>query len=203
MPWDPAWGDAVGGMKGGRWRGWGGGPPWGPRGDAWAEMWSEWWRGPAPRCERGLVRYLVLDAIASQARHGYEIIQAIGEKSGGAYKPSPGVVYPTLQMLEELGHARTAPQGERKTYEITAEGRTDLAEHASEVAEFYEGNSDAGWENHAEDVAHVMKRVGRVMRLFKHGMRRGSVRPSTLRKMHRVLDDALAKLEDLLSTEDL
>jgi DNA-binding PadR family transcriptional regulator len=202
-PWDPAWGDAVGGMKGARWRGWGGRGPWGQGGDAWAEMWSEWWRGPAPRCERGLVRYLVLDAIASQPRHGYEIIQAIGDKSGGAYKPSPGVVYPTLQLLEELEHARTVPQGERKTYEITAQGKADLAEHATEVAEFYEGSTDAGWEDHADDVAHVMKRVGRILRLFKHGMRRGTVRPSTLRKMHRVLDEALGKLEDLLSTEEL
>lgn len=204
MPWDPPWGDAVGGMKGARWRGWGGRGPWGPGGgEAWAEMLNEWWRGPAPRCERGLVRYLVLDAISAQPRHGYEIIQAIGDKSGGAYKPSPGVVYPTLQLLEELGHARSVAQGERKTYEITAEGKTDLAEHVPEVAEFYLGSGDARWEDHAEDVANVMMRVGRVMRLFKHGMRRGTVRPSTLRKMHRILDEALAKLEDLLVTEDL
>jgi DNA-binding PadR family transcriptional regulator len=201
QPWNHAWRHAVGGMRGR----WGGRGPWGPGsgGDAWAEMWSEWWRGPAPRCERGLVRYLVLDAFATQPRHGYEIIQAIADKSRGAYKPSPGVVYPTLQLLEELGHARTVPQGERKTYAITDEGKADLALHTEDVAEFYEGSSDSGWEHHSDDIAHVMRRVGRVMRLFKHGMRRGSVRPSTLRKMRTVLDDALAKLEGLLSTEDL
>jgi DNA-binding PadR family transcriptional regulator len=176
----------------GRWQG----------GDAWADMWSEWWRGPAPRCERGLVRYLVLDAIAAQPRHGYEIIQAIGDKSGGAYKPSPGVVYPTLQMLEELGHARTVSRDERKVYEITDEGRADLRAHADEVADFYEGHADAGWERHADDVANVMKRVGRVVRLFKSSMRRGSVRPSTMRAAHKVLDEALQKLEELLAGDD-
>jgi DNA-binding PadR family transcriptional regulator len=165
-------------------------------------MFSEWWRGPQPRCERGLVRWLVLDAIATQPRHGYEIIQAIAEKSRGAYKPSPGVIYPTLQMLEDVGHARTLVQGDRKTYEITADGKRELAEHATEVGEFYQGGEDDGWEQHA-DVAQVMKRVGRVIRLFKHGMRRGNVRPTTLRKMKTILDEALMKLEDLLAVEDL
>jgi DNA-binding PadR family transcriptional regulator len=171
--------------------------------DPWSEMFSEWWRGPAPRCERGLVRWLVLDAIATQPRHGYEIIQAIAEKTRGTYKPSPGVVYPTLQMLEDVGHARTVAQGDRKTYEITADGRRELGEHAGEVAEFYQGGDDHDhWEQHADDVAHVMKRIGRVIRLFKHAMRRGGVRPSTIRKMKTILDDALAKLEDMLAMDE-
>ena len=198
--WDDDW---ITGMK----HRWGrhAGPqrPPGARGDAWSEMWAEWWRGPAPRADRGLVRYLVLDAIASQPRHGYEIIQVIGEKSGGAYRPSPGVVYPTLQMLEELGHACTVPRDERKVYGITDAGLRDLKEHTLEVSEFYEGYTDTHWESHAEDVASVMKRVGRVIRLFKHAMRRGSVRPTTMRKMHSILDEALNRLEDLLSQQDL
>lgn len=60
---------------------------------------------PPPRAERGEIRYLVLDAIKERPRHGYEIIQHIEERAGGTYRPSPGVIYPTLQMLEELGHA--------------------------------------------------------------------------------------------------
>jgi DNA-binding PadR family transcriptional regulator len=165
-------------------------------------MWAEWWRGPAPRADRGLVRFLVLDAIASQPRHGYEIIQVIVDKSGGAYRPSPGVIYPTLQMLEELGQACTVERDQRKVYAITEAGQRELADHAPEVAEFYEGYGDAHWERHADDVANVMKRVGRVLRLFKHAMRRGQVRPTTLRKMHAILDEALHKLEDLLSLEE-
>jgi DNA-binding PadR family transcriptional regulator len=149
------------------------------------------------------VRYLVLDALRSQPRHGYEIIQAITDKSRGAYKPSPGVIYPTLQLLEELGHARTTAQGERKTYEITEEGLRDLKDHAAEVSEFYEESAGTtGWEPHADDVAHVMKRVGRIVWLFKMTMRRGGVRPSTMRKIRSILDDAMTKLEDLLTPED-
>src|SRR5579859_2065335 len=134
-PWNPDWPHGTYGHRGrGRW------------GDPGSGMWHDWWRGPAPRAERGVVRWLVLDAIATQPRHGYEIIQAVGEKSGGAYKPSPGVVYPTLQMLEELGHARTVAHGDRKVYEITDEGRRDLRAHGDEVAEFYEGHADVGLE---------------------------------------------------------
>ncbi len=191
-PWEPGWSRMQGRWARGR----------GP-GDPWADMWSEWWRGPAPRAERGTVRWLVLDAIGTQPRHGYEIIQAIGDKSGGAYRPSPGVVYPTLQMLEELGHARTIPRDERKVYEITDDGRRELASHQEEVAEFYEGQADAGWENHAEEFVNVAKRVKRVAHLFKRAMHRGGVAPTTLRKARKVLDEALQKIEDLLSQEDL
>src|ERR1700761_8265820 len=91
----------------------------GRRRDPWGEFgtgaWGEWWRGPAPRAERGVMRWIVLDSIGAQARHGYEIIQSIEERSGGGYRPSPGVIYPTLQMLEELGHARVVNRGDRKT----------------------------------------------------------------------------------------
>jgi DNA-binding PadR family transcriptional regulator len=166
-------------------------------------MLSDWWRGPAPRAERGTVRWLVLDAISAQPRHGYEIIQSIGEKSNGAYKPSPGVIYPTLQMLEELGHARTILRDERKVYEITDEGRRELAAHQEELSEFYEGQSDAGWESNAEDFVHVAKHIKRVAQLFKRAMQRGGVRPTTLRKARKVLDEALQKLEELLSQEEL
>jgi len=176
----------------------------GPGADVLRAALNDWWRGPAPRAERGTVRWLVLDAIAPQPRHGYEIIQAIGEKSAGAYRPSPGVVYPTLQMLEELGHARTAEREGRKVYEITDDGRRELQAHADEVAEFYDTQNDgAPWENHAEDLAYVMKRVGRLVRLFKKSVHRGGLRPVTMRKARKVLDEALEKLEELLTQEDL
>ena len=193
-PWDPHshWGRSQGRWARGR----------GP-GDPWADILSEWWRGPAPRAERGTVRWLVLDAIGSQPRHGYEIIQAIGDKSSGAYRPSPGVIYPTLQMLEELGHARTIPRDERKVYEITDDGRRELASHQEEIAEFYEGQADAGWESHAEEFVQVAKRVKRVGQLFKRAVHRGGIAPSTMRKARKVLDEALQKLEELLSQEDL
>jgi DNA-binding PadR family transcriptional regulator len=72
----------------------------------------------------GDLRLVVLHLIAEKPRHGYEIIKAIEQRAGGAYSPSPGVIYPTLTLLEELGHVTvgTAAEGNRKLHEITPEG---------------------------------------------------------------------------------
>jgi DNA-binding PadR family transcriptional regulator len=107
-------------------------------------------------------------------------------------------------MLEELGHARTVARDDRKTYEITPEGTRELAEHAEEVNEFYRGDDgEADWEQYAEEMARVMKRVKHCMHAFKLGMLRGRVRTSTIRKIRAILDEALAKIEDLISDEGL
>src|SRR5271163_2248802 len=62
-------------------------------------------RGPERPFEHGELRLVILALIAERPRHGYEIIKEIEDRFGGGYTPSPGVVYPTLTMLEELGHA--------------------------------------------------------------------------------------------------
>jgi DNA-binding PadR family transcriptional regulator len=140
------------------------------------------------------VRYLVLEAIAEQPRHGYEIMSAIAERSGGSYKPSPGVVYPTLQMLEELGHVKVTERDERKVYTITAAGKADLDEHRDEVAAFYEQSEDV-WDDHVEEVREFMLRIRGLVRAFRRSARRGRLTPTTMRKVRAVLDEAIAKLE--------
>src|SRR4051794_1020293 len=107
-------------------------PPFGGPPGARHPSWADWFGSPPPRAERGGVRYLVLDALAERPRHGYEVIQVIEERSGGSYRPSPGVIYPTLQMLEELGHAPGGEQGKRKGDEVTQRGRGGLHEHPDE-----------------------------------------------------------------------
>jgi DNA-binding PadR family transcriptional regulator len=108
------------------------------------------------------------------------------------------VVYPTLQMLEEMQHARTTAQEDRKAYAITEKGMADLKEHEDEVTDFYEGHDAGAWETPAEDVARVMKRVGQVIKAFKRGTQRGYLGPGKMRKMLAILDDALDKLSALL-----
>ncbi len=70
---------------------------------------------------------MILALIAEKPRHGYEIIKAIEEQFGGSYTPSPGVVYPTLTMLEESGNATVEEIGGKKSYTITEQGRQFLA----------------------------------------------------------------------------
>jgi DNA-binding PadR family transcriptional regulator len=162
---------------------------------------SELFGGPPPRADRGVVRYLVLDAIGRQPRHGYEIIQAIEERSAGTYRPSPGVVYPTLQMLEELGHARVEEHDARKVYAITAEGKQDLKDHAEEVDEFYADAGEGSWDDFADELRDLTHRVGKMFKSIGRSARRGRLTPSTMKKLRVVLDEAVAKIEAIVDPD--
>lgn len=95
--------------------------------------------------DHGDLRLVILQLIAEKPRHGYEIIKAIEEKVGGAYSPSPGVIYPTLTMLEELGYVTvTAGEGGKKLQSITEEGRAFLATNKATVDALLARMSEAG-----------------------------------------------------------
>jgi DNA-binding PadR family transcriptional regulator len=82
----------------------------------------------------GDLRLVILRLIAEKPRHGYDIIKAIEEQVGGAYSPSPGVIYPTLTLLEELGHVTiSAGEGVKKLHAITPEGQAHLAAYRPAV----------------------------------------------------------------------
>ena len=91
------------------------------------------WGGNAFRVGKmladGDLRLIVLALLAESPRHGYDIIKAIEEKSSGIYSPSPGVVYPTLTYLEEVGYASATSEGNKKVYAITEQGRAHLEEN--------------------------------------------------------------------------
>src|SRR5271156_3295337 len=77
--------------------------------------------------DSGELRLVILALIAEKPRHGYEVIKALGERVGGDYSPSPGVVYPTLTMLEDMGYASVSPDAaNRKHYTLTPEGEKFL-----------------------------------------------------------------------------
>src|ERR1043166_8177987 len=138
-------GDRCAGSRG-RW-GWEGFDAWwgaGPRG--------KHWRGRAGKLfEQGDLKYVILRLLEEKPRHGYEIIKELESRVGGGYAPSPGTIYPTLSMLEDLGYARvTSDEAGKKVYEITEEGRQHLAEHSTTVndifdriARFVEGFTDS------------------------------------------------------------
>ena len=83
--------------------------------------------------EQGDLRWLTLDLIAAQPRHGYEIMKAIGDALSGHYTPSPGVIYPTLTLLEETGLIAGEAQGSKKLFRLTDEGRAEVEAHAAEI----------------------------------------------------------------------
>jgi DNA-binding PadR family transcriptional regulator len=144
------------------------------------------------------VRYLVLDAIAETPRHGYEIMQAIDEKSRGAYKPSPGVTYPTLQLLEDVGHVRVSERDGKKVYAITAAGTRELEEHKDEVASFYDRAADLRGDDRGGEMDELMLRVRRLVRAFHRAARRGRLTAAQAADLRKTLDEAIAKLEALV-----
>lgn len=83
---------------------------------------------------RGDLKYVMLDLLKDKPRHGYDIIRELEEQSYGFYKPSPGVVYPTLQMLQEMGYVSSTEQEGKRVYSITEEGLKFLA-NQSDIAD--------------------------------------------------------------------
>jgi len=96
----------------------------------------------------GELRLLTLAMIDEQPRHGYELMRAIEDRMGGSYSPSPGVIYPTLFWLEDMGYAQvTAEEGGRKRYLVTAEGKAFLEANRAALDDLQAriGSADASW----------------------------------------------------------
>ena len=96
--------------------------------------------GPGGR-PRGDVRSAVLLLLAEQPRHGYDLIQAIGERSGGTWTPSPGSIYPTLQALEDEGLVTVERVDGRRIASLTPSGREWADDHAEEGAPLFESDT--------------------------------------------------------------
>jgi len=142
------------------------------------------------------LQLMILGLLAEKPRHGYEIIKALDERSKGFYVPSPGMVYPALTYLEEIGHATVEPEGTRKLYHITAAGTEHLQSNRS--------TADAMFAQFGR-VGERMDRVRRAMRADDAGQaaegdseRRGS---KELLRAGRDLRAALAAKWDAPSEE--
>jgi DNA-binding PadR family transcriptional regulator len=121
-------------------RGWGFGPPPHVR-----RMWERGGFGPpwgGQRARRGDVRLGVLGVLADRPMHGYEVIQELEARSGGRWRPSPGSVYPTLQMLEDEGLVKGEDRDGKRVFSITDAGRKALAERSDDASAPWESTGD-------------------------------------------------------------
>jgi DNA-binding PadR family transcriptional regulator len=89
--------------------------------------------GPGRKLGSADLQLLILALLAEKPRHGYEIIKALDERSNGYYSPSPGMVYPALTYLEEIGHATVEAEGSKKLYSITEAGLAHLEQNRASV----------------------------------------------------------------------
>jgi DNA-binding PadR family transcriptional regulator len=144
----------------------------------------------------GELRLLVLAMIAEGPRHGYELIKAIEDRLGGSYSPSPGVIYPTLSWLDDMGYAAIdAEESGRKRYRITAEGEAFLAANRAAADELMTriGSAEAGGRPHVPaPVIRAMENLKVAMRLR---FRRGGFDDTTAEKIAAALDAAAQIVE--------
>jgi DNA-binding PadR family transcriptional regulator len=106
------------------------------------------------RLASGDLQLVLLALLAERPSHGYELIKALEERSGGFYSPSPGMVYPALTWLEEVGHASVTAEGAKKLYSITDAGREHLR-HNQDIAAAMLGQLE-----------YIGRRMGRVREIF-------------------------------------
>lgn len=147
------------------------------------------------RMGRGDVRTAVLALLAEEPMHGYQIIQQIDERSGGSWKPSPGSVYPTLQLLADEGLVSAAESDGRKTYSLTAEGREAVAGDDAKAAPWETPGTRANARTGALpkagfDLAQAVAQIGRT----------GT--PEQVQQAVEVLDEARRKLFGILAQDE-
>lgn len=142
------------------------------------------------------LRLVLLKLIADQPRHGYELIRDIEERTGGAYAPSPGVIYPTLTMLDEMGlveEART--EGARKQFAVTAAGTALLDERAVEVAALFARLDAMGAERARVDRAPVRRAMDNLSNVLRHRLHRDDATDDTTHDIAALIDEAARKIE--------
>ena len=143
----------------------------------------------------GELRFVILKLVAEKPRYGYEIIKELGERVGGDYSPSPGVVYPTLTMLEEMGYASASqdPQG-RKLYAVTPEGEKVLAENKAQVDAIFERFGDRD-ENRFAAYMSVRRAMLNLRETLRLRLRSRAVTPEQIQTIVEALDDVAKTIE--------
>ena len=163
---------------------------------------GEWGGGRRGRRDRkrmfegGELRLVLLKLIADEPRHGYELIKAVEDMTGGDYAPSPGIVYPTLTMLEDIGYiAERKSKDSKKIYEATEEGRTHLEENEEEVEELIERLEGHGKRRSRSDRPEIGRAIGNLMAALRHRIASEGWNEDLLEEVIDVLDDAAQRIE--------
>jgi DNA-binding PadR family transcriptional regulator len=169
---------------------WGG--DWGERGGP---------RGPRGRSRvfgTGELRLVLLHLLGESPRHGYDLIKAIEELTGGAYAPSPGVVYPTLSLLTDEGLvAEQAGEGARKVFALTEAGLAELASRAEDAAKLVDRLKALGEADNRHRSPQVARAMGNLMLALRNRAAHGDFDKATMLEVTAILDEAAQRIERL------
>ncbi|MEO6432472.1 MAG: PadR family transcriptional regulator [Sphingomicrobium sp.] len=146
--------------------------------------------------ESGELRLLLLKLIADEPRHGYDCIRAIEDMTGGEYAPSPGVIYPTLTMLQDMGMIEESPtKVARKPFRITDEGQAHLDERADEVEALIERLEEMKPHENSSAGPAIGRAVKNLMTALSHRIGRDGLDEELLLEIAAILDDAAQRIE--------
>ena len=146
--------------------------------------------------DHGDLRLIILQLVAEKPRHGYELIKAIEDQLGGSYSPSPGVVYPTLTMLEELGYATVAPgDGGKKLYTVTPEGTAYLDANRSAIEAVFARMREVGAAHGDGPAPQILRAMENLRMALRMRMARGPLTEEQVRAVTAALDGAATQVE--------
>jgi DNA-binding PadR family transcriptional regulator len=155
----------------------------------------------------GELRLALLALIAKEPRHGYELIRAIEDMTGGSYAPSPGAVYPTLQMLEEEGQIKPAKTAEaeddegetggKKPFKVTKSGKAELEDRADEVKELMGRLGEHGEraERVKEKSPDLFRAMGNLANVLKNRARAGKLDQAAMNEIVDIIDEVAKRIE--------
>ena len=144
----------------------------------------------------GDLRLVILNLIAEKPRHGYEMIKAIEEQVGGAYSPSPGVIYPTLTLLEELGHVTvTSGEGGKKLHTITPEGQAYLDAYRPAVQALVARMEEAGRTHGGGPAPQILRAMENLKVALRLRLARGPLNEGQVNAVAAAIDAAAIDVE--------
>lgn len=148
--------------------------------------------GNEHRARRGDVKFIVLGALAERSMHGYDIIQSLEQRHEGRYRPSPGSIYPTLQMLEDGGFVTSEQVEGKRVYTITEAGKKLLAERGEDADDLSDGGSGMDWSGMRDS---ALKFIGAVKQGVTHED------PQVREQVKQIVDEARRKIYKILAEE--
>ncbi len=145
----------------------------------------------------GELKLVLLKLIEEAPRHGYDLIREIENRTGGAYAPSPGVIYPTLTLLDDMGLIDAAAEGSRKQFTITDAGKAELAAKADEVKALLDRLAEMGAARAKTDTGPVSRAMGNLRAVLANRVTSDGVTAETLHDIAALLDEVAQKVERL------
>ncbi len=146
----------------------------------------------------GELRLVLLKLIADEPRHGYDLIRQIEELTGGAYAPSPGVVYPTITLLDDMGLIEAQQsEGAKKLFAVTDAGKAELEANAEQVAALIARLTAIGEERQKTDATSIRRAMGNLREVLINRLNSGEVDDEVLHRVVALLDETAQKIERL------